>query len=550
VKPNNARIARRSIALACALLLAACGGGGGSSGNGNPAPPDPAPPPADPQVRVTGGSPFPAGCDGVAVSGTLYRGAEVEPMIAANPRNPDNLVGVWQQDRWSNGSAQGLMSGVSFDGGRTWERHAAPFTRCTGGNAANGGDYARGTDPWVSFGPDGVAWQIALASNGAAFAPGSSNAVLASRSFDGGRTWSDPVTLIRDADTFFNDKESITADPLDPRYVYATWDRLRDQGTGPTWFARTTNGGQSWEPARGIFDPGPASQTINNQIVVLPDGTLVDFFTWFDAATNNLMQGKLAVIRSIDKGLTWSAPTVIAVAQPVGASDPETRAAIRDGANLGSIAAGPRGELVAVWQDGRFSGGARDGIAFSRSPDGGRTWSAPAAINGDATVAAFLPSVSVRSDGTIGVTYYDLRRNTPDPSTLPTDYWLARSSDGVTWRESHVAGPFNLAVAPNAGGLFLGDYQALTSIGNTFVPFYVQTNDGDTGNRTDVFATLAGLVSNATQAKSTPASAPGEPVLRAATAEPLPSTPELQQRLHESIVRTMQRRVPGWRPPG
>ena len=547
--PDTTRLILAGLVVAGVLSLAACGGG--SSGGDGGAPPAPAPPPPDPQVRVTGSSPFAAGCGGGAPSGTLYPGAEVETMIAVNPRDPNNLVGVWQQDRWSNGAAQGLMTGASFDGGRTWERRAAPFSRCTGGNAANGGDYERATDPWVSFGPDGSAWQIALATSGASFATGSSNAILASRSFDGGRTWSDPVTLIRDSGQFFNDKESITADPADPRYVYATWDRLRENDSGPTWFSRTIDGGQSWEPARSIFSPGSGSQTINNQIVVLPDGALVNFFTWFDATTNNLLHGKLAVMRSADKGFTWSAPTVITVGQAIGASDPETGAHIRDGANLGSIAIGPRGELVVVWQDARFSGGARDGIAFARSLDGGLSWSAPVRINGDPAVHAFVPSVAVRSDGTIGVSYYDLRNNTPDPTTLPTDYWLARSTDGVTWRESHVTGPFNLAIAPNANGLFLGDYQALTSIGDTFVPFYVKTNEGDTGNRTDVFATLASSVASAAEAKSAAAatSATGEAVFRATAAEPLAMTPELQQRLHDSVVRTMQRRVPGWTPP-
>ena len=64
----------------------------------------------------------------------------------------------------------------------------------------------------------------------------------------------------------------------------------------------------------------------------------------------------------------------------------------------------------------------------------------------------------------------------------------------MTWRESHVTGPFDLSIAPNAQGLFLGDYHALASIGPTFVPFYVKTNDGNLANRTDVFA---GRVSSA-----------------------------------------------------
>src|SRR5437667_225748 len=85
---------------------------------------------------------------------------------------------------------------------------------------------------------------------------------------------------------------------------------------------------------------------------------------------------------------------------------------------------------------GGAAGGLRDGSALARSTDGGLTWSTPERINRDPSVTAFEPSVAVRSDGTIGVTYFDFRSNTPDIATLPTDYWIARSTDGVTWRES------------------------------------------------------------------------------------------------------------------
>ena len=134
--------------IACVLLLVGCGGGGNNAAV-------PPPPVGDPQFRVSGTSPLAAGCDGAPAFGTLYVNAEVEPMVALNPRNANHVVGVWQQDRWSTGGARGLLTGVSLDGGRTWTQHMAAFSHCTGGSAANGGDYSRASDPWVTFAPMG-----------------------------------------------------------------------------------------------------------------------------------------------------------------------------------------------------------------------------------------------------------------------------------------------------------------------------------------------------------------------------------------------------------
>jgi len=499
----------------------------------------------DPQFRVSFLSPFAAGCEGTPVNGTLYANTEVEPFVAVNPANAANLIGAWQQDRWSNGGAKGNLAASSFDGGRTWTTSMAAFSRCTGGNPGNGGDFERATDPWVAIGPDGVAYQIAAAFNGATFAAGSANAVLVSRSLDGGVSWASPVSVIRDGADNFNDKESITADPTTAGYAYAAWDRLSAAGHGPSFFSRTTNAGAAWEAAREVYDPGPMSQTINNQVVVQTDGTLVMFFTQFDGGAGGNVTATLGVIRSSDKGATWSGRSVVSVVQSVGARDPENGTAIRDGTNLGAIAAGPHNDLFVVWQDARFSGGVHDDIAFARSTDGGITWSAPARINRDPMVTAFEPSVAVRSDGTIGVAYFDFRSNTLDPSTLPTDYWITRSSDGITWRESRVAGPFDLAIAPSSGGLFLGDYQGLVAIGGLFVPFYAATNTGDLVNRTDVFASLVSSAGAAAAAEQMSHASP----MRAPTAGPLPTTPELARRLSGSIARTMLWRVPGWTPP-
>ena len=482
----------------------------------------------DAVTRASGASPFAAGCEGVPTTGFAYTDAEVEPSIAVNPVNPNNLVGAWQQDRWSNGGARGLGSAYSLDGGGTWTRTSVPFSRCSGGTAANGGDYERATDPWVTFAPDGTAYQIALAFNNQR---NGDNAILVARSADDGRTWSNPVTLKRDGAANFNDKEAITADPTDARYVYAAWDRLTGNN-GPTWFARTSDGGATWEPARNINDPGANSQTINNQIVVLPDGVLVLFFT--EIANVGAPNIRLRIMRSGDKGATWSAPITIAANQSIGTVDPETGTGIRDGSILGSIAAGKDGTLAVAWQDARFSG-SHDDIAFSRSIDGGLTWTTTACMSCGTSAPAFLPAVAIRDDGVIGVSYYSLRANTPDPNTLPTVYMLATSPDGVTWTERQLAGPFDYATAALAGGrYFLGDYMGMTTIGMSFVPFFAQTT-GTSNNRSDITAALARAMTAVPLRQGAP---------KKSTATAVPMTAEFAQRVEANARRVLADRLP------
>ena len=437
------------------------------------------------EVAISGASPFPTSC-GLS-GGVLYRGAEVEPWLVVDPRNERHWIAVWQQDRWSNGSSRGLVTAVTFDAGATWTRVSPRFTVC------EGGPYDRASDPWVDISPDGTAWQIALASTGGSFTTGSVNAMLVSRSSDGGLTWSDPVELIRDVgSTFFNDKETLTADPFDARYVYAVWDRLRGNEGGPTVFTRTTDGGSTWEAARAIYDPGPGEQTIGNLIRVLPDGTLVNLFTHIrgdigDDDDKAEPEPTLEVLRSTDRGATWSGPFVVASYEPAGARDPFTHVPIRDGTPIASMAVGPDGRLYVAWQDARISPDPqRDDILLARSADGGLTWSTPIRVNGAPGKSAFATQVHVAANGTIGVTYFDLRSDSIDPGTLLADYWLAHSRDGIEWTEVHVAGPLDLLSAPFAGGYFLGDYMGLASAGGAFLALHARTT-GDVANPTDVF---------------------------------------------------------------
>jgi hypothetical protein len=464
--------------------------------------------------------PLPAGCQGFS-PGTNYPDAEVEPYVDVDRASgKNNLIAVYQQDRFRNGGAHGLWTSVSHNGGATWSAvDAAPaFSRCTGGTAV-GNDYERASDPWISIAPNGDAYQIAIAFDHSGPGFGGPSSVLVSKSTDAGDHWGTPTALIRDTSpNALNDKESLTADPNTSNNVYAVWDRLvspsvqaSEEGfehsvafRGPTWFARTTNGGASWEPATIIFDPGELDQTIGNAISVaprtptasdVPRGELLDGFDLILKHGNPHLpfpQGvtlNVAVLRSFDQGATWDRrPTVVdrlnfaEVCFAFDCSTPATR--VRTGDIIPEFAVDrTTGYYYATWQDSRWTGHAQ--IAFSMSKDGGASWSPTIRINppGDAK-QSFTPMVHTADDGTVGVAYYRLA----DPTSTSDVFFVhchqsgpglpgsqdcgsesAWSANGVT----HVAGPFDMAQAPIARGHFIGDYFGLTDAGGSgFRPFY------------------------------------------------------------------------------
>ncbi len=472
-------------------------------------------------VTVSSTDPY-AGCSIAGNPGTNYPDAEVEPWVSVNPANPNNIIGVWQQDRWNNGGARGLVAGFSLNGGKSWSESTLPFSLCAPGailDPFTGTPYDRASDPWVSIGPDGTAYTVGLLATESTVSGNNDTGVAAATSGNGGKTWGNAVLIKSDQGTspifevthFFNDKESVTADPIHAGTAYVVWDRLVAPShspdadlrahafRGPTWFSKTTDGGKTWTGTRAIFDPGQNSQTIGNQVVVDPrTDVLYDFFERFQTTGSPSFtpRGSSAdFISSSDGGSTWSQPTVVSAQQTVEDTDPNTGARIRTGAGLPSVAIdASTGELYVVWEDARFTGGTVNQAVISRSTNGGATWSAPAVVSKVTGRPAFTPTVAVNSAGTVGVTYYDFR-NLPagDTTDLPTDYWLTTSTNhGASFGNEVRITPtsFDMLNAPFAGGFFVGDYQALANIGTTFEPFFVQTNDENTSNRTDVFTTF------------------------------------------------------------
>jgi hypothetical protein len=137
-------------------------------------------------------------------------------------------------------------------------------------------------------------------------------------------------------------------------------------------------------------------------------------------------------------------------------------------------------------------------VAFVSSTDGGHTWSDRIRIDdtppneNPVIEQAFMPSVEVSDDGTIGVTYYSFQNDEAGDEHSDADVYfihchpdLADCNTRGGWSEAIRLTPnsFDYEVAPTGRrGLFLGDYMGLTATGHDFFAFFSVTAGDDPAN--------------------------------------------------------------------
>src|SRR5256885_1147363 len=311
-----------------------------------------------------------SGCTGLALPGTWGPNDAAEPAIAVNPTQPNNIV-----VDWIVGPAGDVVAAASFDGGRSWQQVPLPLTTCSGG------PFAAAADPWLAFGPDGAAYAINGVGNSL-----SAIFIGVNKSTDGGLHWSGISYATPTPGT--GARPSISTDSTDPRFAYAFW-QGSVKNAGPQFFSRTTDGGVTWETPYAPYQLAPHYSVDCSQAFVLQDGTLVDlFFLYYEPGSKPPKQQNVAVLRSTDKGQTWSAPilgpAITPVFQPNGLNgiiDPETGQFLHDPGDPAFAQDTRIGVLYAVWDDGRFNNFQYDDIVFSMSANGGFDGATPLPVN-------------------------------------------------------------------------------------------------------------------------------------------------------------------------
>jgi len=246
----------------------------------------------------------------------------------------------------------------STDNGATW---TAPVTL----PIASGG-------PLRIVSLSGGQWIVVMKTSEALGGLGTDSDLVLMRTLDDGGTWSAPVPLNTDAATDSFDEGAFDLASDGAGTLVAVWSRINDSVLASS---TSTDGGMTWSA------PVTVSTLTNFPVGLFPsvatDGAGKWIVVW---SSNDDLGGTIGTDTDIlftvstDAGATWSAAAPV---DPNAGSDPFD--------DFGEdIATDGNGNWYASW-DGGVGGnkGFADQI-FSRSTDGGVTWSAPAAVNVDA----------------------------------------------------------------------------------------------------------------------------------------------------------------------
>jgi hypothetical protein len=426
-----------------------------------------------------------------------------ETAIAVDPNNPGRVVAAandYVTRTWactSGGTPCSALgdgySGTYFsnDGGQTW--------CCTSSDPGNigtlipgvehlvGGQYDAGGDPSLAFDSRGNVYYAGLGFDRTA--PPSTVAVnKGTFSGSGQLSWGAPTFINQTtAPSTLNDKEWIAADwhassPFRDR-VYVSWTRfLFNANNGnyvqsPIFFAYSTDGGATFSAPNNIS--GNVLSDQGSRPIVGPDGTV---YVIFEGSTRQAAVDSQWIVKSTDGGVTWSKRTKIADVQDV---IPVANAVYRDD-SFPAGAAAPNGDLYVAWSTQmsdsgglcptRTNNGCHLAAVYSKSTDGGTTWSAAVPI---------FPALDASTRTAVGypVTQPDgSTLNAPAPRRIDTQwpgvaaspsgrvYMSAYAADTVSPWQTCAAGP-----APPEGRInctMLGNY-----INNARLNYYV-TNIG------------------------------------------------------------------------
>lgn len=419
-----------------------------------------------------------------------------ESSIAVNPKNPLNIIASAVDYR--DNSSTWIY--VSSDAGKTWKNInlKKPFP-----------NWAASNDPSVTFANDGTAYFVygGFASVKDSTGSYTENGVFFARSTDEGKTWVAhiPVILHRGTQTLdstFEDKYYITVDNSTAsnykNNLYIPWKRVtaRDSATQIV-IARSTDMGNTWSVPKNVSKRLSHSSEDTTYGQSFPLSIVGDkgevYVIWNDGIAHSIGFSK-----SLDGGLTFSQQKYIQSYNILG----KTKYLAVQGGYRHTVKGTVRCEsypsmVCDIYTSSRkgwlyltWAADANPNIYFSRSTDGGNSWTPAKIIHSDTSGDQFFQWIAIDDkNGDLAVMYLDSRRDT---ANMMSECWVSYSSDGGdTWTDRVVSEiPFDLRLNP-FGKSFAGDYSGCSFHNGIIYPSWVDMRNSVTNiSNSDAFTAI------------------------------------------------------------
>jgi Secretion system C-terminal sorting domain len=364
-----------------------------------------------------------------------------EPSIAVDPTNPNRMVIGWRQFDTIASDFREAGYGYSLDGGETWtfpgvlEPHVFR------------------SDPVMDFDANGNFYFNSLTVN-------YPNATMFScdvfKIDDGGVNWNAPVPA-RGGDKAWMRLDRTNGIGAGNVYSQWTWGSVSD--CDPLNFTRSTDGAMSFEKCSEI-----PNYPLHGTIAVNADGDV------YQSGWNKpgIFVQKSVTAKDPSLSVTWEPIAIVPLGGNITVGGP-------NGGLLGHIwvdvdvSTGPgAGNVYVLATVERDTGNDPADVMFSKSIDGGQTFSVGQRINTDPGELAYqwFGTLSVAPNGRIDVVWLDTRDATP--GTFDSVLYYSFSEDeGESWSaNTPISESFDPQIGYAGGQTKIGDYFDMVSDNN------------------------------------------------------------------------------------
>lgn len=400
-------------------------------------------------------------------------GAQTAPRsesdIRVNPWDPTKIVSASNNISGSGVQAQFY----STNSGTTWSQTTLSLQP---GDAFH-------SDPTVDWTSDGTAWSTTIGINSG----GSVLHMRAYKSSDSGATWTFDDTF--SAAQTSTDKQLMWVDHSNSSpfkdNIYAIW-----HNGLPAFMNRRTGPSGSWQTPIQVSGAESTGTAIGDDVKTNAFG---DVFGFWPTTTNR----KLFVVKSIDGGVSYGTPVQLGStfdSFDIGVPSFNDRRALIY-VSAGAYRTATKNLVYASWVDLSGEAGCtaaanepgsnaastcKTRVWFSRSTDGGATWSPAVMVNNQPGLSdQYNQGFAVdESTGALAIVYYD---TVADATRKKVDLWYQSSfNDGVSWFapvKVTTAQTDETSAGADNGNQF-GDYNAVSGYGGIFFPSWTDRRSG------------------------------------------------------------------------